>query len=92
MNEPVYQREGPGLITKVVSTVIAGLFVWQMISIGSPRGIRASVIALLPWLMIWFPDTAASYLGHGIRGSMVSRVGWFIMASLVVALAIFWLV
>lgn len=92
MAGPIYEREGPGIITQVISTAIAILFIWQMITSGSLRGSRAGFIAVIPWLMVWFPDTAAGYLGNGIRGKMVSRVGWVIMLSLLIPLALFWLV
>lgn len=76
MAEPVYESEGPGIVAKIVSLILAGIFIWFCLNSGTLRGGRASVVALIPLGMVWFPDLASHYFDGGPSSSMVSKVGW----------------
>ena len=92
MAEPVYEKGGPGLITRIVSLVMAGIFVRYCLDSGSLRGGRAAAVPLIPLGMIWFPEMVAGFVGSGSTEKLVSRVAWVMLSALMILPALSWLV
>ncbi len=90
MAEPVYESDGPGIAGKVISLILAGVFIWFFLTSGSLRGGRASVAALIPLGMIWFPGLASTYFEGGPSSSLVSKIGWFCLCVLMVLPVVTW--
>lgn len=92
MPEPVYDGDDSGIIGRVISLTLAGFLIWFFLNSGTLRSGRLVVVPLVPLAMIWFPDTIAGYLGDGFTPTLLSRVAWFVLVTLMILPILVWLV
>ena len=91
MGEPVYAKEGPGLVAKVIALSMAGIFVWYAIDIGSYRSMRGIFILVIPLGLIWYPETICAHLSRWFSVRFVYWIGWILLATLMMLPLLSWL-
>jgi hypothetical protein len=84
---------------KILSLIIALIYLLIAISTGSWRAITACAILVLPLALIWFPEDIGSFKGYVGRGGNIdqksapivaSTMGWFFLVGMPLLLAYIW--